>query len=711
MYFLEKNEELVDGSYEDYDNEAWEEKYLDVSQGFKPAEGVFTVYTSAARSWSDEFGSVVTADVRLIQAAFTIMIVYLAANLGECKRVESRILLSLVSVTSIALSIVSSFGLAWLLGFKYTPVHSVLPFVILGLGVDDSFVIVNCFDRTSPNDPIPKRLSDALANAAASITVTSLTDFVAFMISTTSALPALASFCAFAGLGILVLYILQITLFAAAVAIDARRQLDRLPDCCPCCPSARGCGPVPLQDGVEGIRSPPQSKMSSFFEKHYAPFLLRPAVKVFMLSGFFTLFACCAWRMTYLRVEGIERSFIPDGSYLLKTLRANDRFYGEQGTDVSIITAGKGFDVFDQQNGIASIASELAGVNSIHNPSTSGTFSSWLDAFRAWAAASDRPSAALIATDRDAFYANLQLFLASPDGREHARNIVFATDPSGALDPVTDEPATLNNVVDATRIHAQFKPMATYHNGRLEEDTDKVVKAMRDLRAELNSWKNVKAFPWTRDFLMWETYIVIQEEGVRNIALCLLAVLVITLIFIAHPATSFYVWIAVVMTVIDIVGCLEMWGLACDTIVVIDLVIAVGLCVDYSAHIGHCFMTKHGSNDSRVIETLGDIGSAVMNGGLSTFLAVCLLGTSQSYVFRVLFQCFFLTVTLGLAHGMLFLPIVLSLVGPAPYVFTVGEERNYDESKLKQDALSYTNQIAPLSAKGLNVDKPVETMA
>ena len=66
----------------------------------------------------------------LIQLAFLVMIVYLACNLGRCRRVESRILLSLASVGSIALSIVASFGLAWMCGFPYTPIHSVIPFVV-----------------------------------------------------------------------------------------------------------------------------------------------------------------------------------------------------------------------------------------------------------------------------------------------------------------------------------------------------------------------------------------------------------------------------------------------------------------------------------------------------------------------------------------------------------------------------------------------------
>merc|ERR1712217_385093 len=78
-------------------------------------------------------------------------------------------------------------------------------------------------------------------------------------------------------------------------------------------------------------------------------------------------------------------------------------------------------------------------------------------------------------------------------------------------------------------------------------------------------------------------------------------------------------------------------------------------------------MGKEGTRADRVIASLGDVGSAVLNGGVSTFLATMMLALSQSYVFRVLFQSFFLTVVFGLAHGMLMLPALLSLIGPEPY--------------------------------------------
>ena len=53
------------------------------------------------------------------------------------------------------------------------------------------------------------------------------------------------------------------------------------------------------------------------------------------------------------------------------------------------------------------------------------------------------------------------------------------------------------------------------------------------------------------------------------------------------------------------------------------------------------------------------MGPAVFNGGFSTFLAFVLLMTSQSFVFVTFFKIFFLVVSFGLYHGLVFLPVVL----------------------------------------------------
>ncbi len=56
-----------------------------------------------------------------------------------------------------------------------------------------------------------------------------------------------------------------------------------------------------------------------------------------------------------------------------------------------------------------------------------------------------------------------------------------------------------------------------------------------------------------------------------------------------------------------------------------------------------------------------------MNGAVSTFLAVAVLLFSKSYVFKTLAIQFALTVSLGVIHGLVLLPVLLSLFGPQPF--------------------------------------------
>ena len=56
-----------------------------------------------------------------------------------------------------------------------------------------------------------------------SILITSLTDVCAFLIGATTVLPALRSFCVYAGIAIIAVFMLTISLFVAALTLDAKR--------------------------------------------------------------------------------------------------------------------------------------------------------------------------------------------------------------------------------------------------------------------------------------------------------------------------------------------------------------------------------------------------------------------------------------------------------------------------------------------------------
>lgn len=88
-------------------------------------------------------------------------------------------------MASIVLALIVSYGFCSMLGIFFGPVHHSLPFLLLGIGVDDMFIIMQNFFNLSPAEkikPLPEKIGLMMQHAGASITVTSLTDFVAFAI-------------------------------------------------------------------------------------------------------------------------------------------------------------------------------------------------------------------------------------------------------------------------------------------------------------------------------------------------------------------------------------------------------------------------------------------------------------------------------------------------------------------------------------------------
>merc|ERR1712055_928183 len=158
-------------------------------------------------------------------------------------------------------------------------------------------------------------------------------------------------------------------------------------------------------------------------------------------------------------------------------------------------------------------------------------------------------------------------------------------------------------------------------------------------------------------------------------------VFVVTLILLANLRICIMVILLVVFTLTDIVGFLHFWGITIDIISCVNIVLAIGLCVDYSVHIGHAFLVASGGKKSKTQEALLTIGPAVFNGGLTTFLALVLLGFSTSHVFVSFFKVFVLTVLFGLFHGLVLFPVLLSVAGPVTSIVNPEETPSVGSSR------------------------------
>lgn len=177
----------------------------------------------------------ISNDLIIINISVFLIVVYSLIVLGTCTPIGCRSAAAAIGVLCTMLAFVSSYGLCCCFGLHVSGIHNLLPFLLLGIGADDMYVITAVADQINPLMTMSNRMGKTLKLAGVSILITSLTDCIAFLVSSISHLPALNSFCIFAGLGIFFDFLFEITVFSAFLTYDLDRQSRNKGDCCGLC--------------------------------------------------------------------------------------------------------------------------------------------------------------------------------------------------------------------------------------------------------------------------------------------------------------------------------------------------------------------------------------------------------------------------------------------------------------------------------------------
>ena len=165
------------------------------------------------RSFADEFGNAIRNDVSRIGTSYMLIIFYLFCCLGKRDTVHSMLSISVGVVIAVGLAFSGSQGIGGLLGIKTNLLNNNIPFLILGLGVDDAFVLVAelSLHMTQNKDmAVPELIALTARTGGSSILITSLTDALAFLVGASTKLPALSGFCLYSGIAVLMCFVLQI---------------------------------------------------------------------------------------------------------------------------------------------------------------------------------------------------------------------------------------------------------------------------------------------------------------------------------------------------------------------------------------------------------------------------------------------------------------------------------------------------------------------
>jgi len=203
------------------------------------------------------------------------------------------------------------------------------------------------------------------------------------------------------------------------------------------------------------------------------------------------------------------------------------------------------------------------------------------------------------------------------------------------------------------------------------EDVKDQIKALEDQRsvaaaqpANKDRDDNWAFFTFVEDYNIWQFYANAVDEIILTALIGVVAVSMVALVLVPHWTAALFVLPLLCILYIDLLGFMQWFDINVDVVVYVSLVMSIGLLVDFVMHTLLRYYESPGNREEKVLDMLSTMGASILTGAVSTFLGTAALAFSSSKLFFTIFVAFVGMVILGSAHGLILLPVLLSMFGP-----------------------------------------------
>lgn len=536
---------------------------------------------ASTRSTDDAIGESTGSDVRLVAITFILMISFaclVSGNIHESARSHS--LLSLFGVIAVVYGIAAGLGFGMWLQLPFISMVGVLPFLVLGIGLDNMFLIIHELDRVPLEWPVTERIAHALSQTGPTVTMTSVTNVAAFAVSTLTVFPAIRIFCIYASLCITFSYFFIITFFVAAAKFDADRIKAGKIDVLLCQYTGS------LSWASEYLKFDRLRHFSTVnLMRKWTVFILKFPVKQIIIILAVTLFSLGLYGAFNIDQRFDHHVVAKDDSYFKNFIRTSETYF-TQSIAVNLVIEGRDLDYSSNETQNELLKLERIAMSNKFYISKHSMF--WLPKFKEWA---DYKKLNHVGPD---FYKNLKLFLEKAPFKQ---DVVFNKD---------------GTKIVASRIIVYTKSTT---------DSLQLRDAMLTLREDVASKTWLPAFPIAKQFLSYEQYALTAKETIRNLLIAAIAIIFVSSIYLTHPVVILFVFFSFASLVVELFGLMYIWNVSLNGISMVGLVMAIGYSVDYSAHVAHAFVVSDMAlNDDRMVRSLSTVGISVLMGGKRLYI-------------------------------------------------------------------------------------------
>ncbi|KAG6837520.1 hypothetical protein H0H93_007701 [Arthromyces matolae] len=532
-----------------------------------------------------------------------------------------------------------------------------------------------------------ERIARTLAKMGPSILLSTITETVAFALGALVPMPAVRNFALYAAGSVFLNAVLQVTVFISALLLDLRRFESSRVDCFPC---IRLPSRIALADGP--VTGSGLGRLGRFVRRHYAPFLLQPFVKGMVLIFFSGLFVASVISVQHIELGLDQRLALPSDSYLVDYFDKMDA-YLDVGPPVYFVS--RDLDV-TQRSGQQALCArfttcqELSVANSLEaerkRPEVSfisEPSASWIDDFLGWLDPGKEECCRVRKRNPDVFCGprdNPRLCQPCYLNKTPAWNITMEGLPENEefiryvnqwlVSPTTEEcplagKASFGSALalseDGSGVEASH--FRTFHSPlKTQKDFVNAFAAAHRVADDISQRTGADVFPYSLFYVFFDQYAHIVAITQEVLGLGLASVLVVTALLLGSWRTGSIVTGVVGLTVLTVMGVMPIWGISLNAISLVNLVISLGIAVEFCAHVARAYMSAGSGlpvdhpagqkeRDERMWTALVDVGPSI-------------------YYFRM-----WLTLIIsGALHGLVLLPVILSIAGGAGFPLQEADE-------------------------------------